>query len=134
MPSIAAITSRPFLDYISAAIGIECLGYTHPPKETFGRENENYFLGIQTKDGPIELVLRCEPKEMRPSREGYQEDYIAKEFHILRELQNLELGYRTSKVWGLTSGGLLETNYFLMEKLEGSVLHWNFQPNYTRKN
>ena len=133
MSFLPAVTSKPFLDYISAAIGAECLAHNYPPKETFGRENENYFLGLETKDGLIELVLRCEPREIRPSREGYHEDYISKEYYLLEELQNLPLGYRTPKVWGLMSGGLLETNYFLMERLEGSVLQWNFQPTYTEK-
>src|SRR5271155_4953525 len=107
MSSIDIINSKPFLEYISKAIEAECLGYIHQPQESFGRENENYFLGVKTGDKVVELVLRCKPNSVRPSREGYDEDYIRKEFYLLKELERLDLGYKTPKVWGLAHGGLL---------------------------
>lgn len=129
--SIDRINSKQFIDYISCAISVDCEGYAYHPQPTFGAENENYFLGVNTKGGVIELVLRCKPHICSQWREGYGEDYIQKEYHALKEFQRLDIGYNTANVWALTHGGLLDTDYFLMERLRGSILYWGFKPEYS---
>ena len=129
--AIDNIYSRQFMEYISASVGMKCFEYAQAPQQTFGAENENYFLTISTAEGPLELVLRCKPNYITQYREGYDIDYIIKEYSLLEELQRIDLGYRTSRVWGLRSGELLNTDYFLMEKLPGIPLYWNFLPHYT---
>jgi len=134
MPATIAIDniySREFMDYLSETIGVRCREYARQPQQTFGRENENYFLSIGSTAVPVEVVLRCKPNFVTPSREGYDQDYIRKEYLLLEELQRIDIGYRTPKVWGFRSGGLLDTEYYLMEKLTGTPLYWNFLPHYS---